>query len=488
MSISSVTVPLTNRPRPLIHHGYSEWIPVATLISLTASCFLIFCNIATGTLSTCVLAVLVTTLGVLLVYRSADRVRDHRLRWLAGWHLVRIPLLLSLLFWAWVPGLELVDADTGYDPQRYYYQSAELLATGSHFDLLSSINYAGILYYYSGIFLLFGHNPAAPALVNALTTLFAVLVVVEAAYRVMPRGWNGVHCGMILMVPEILWYDVITSRESIAMALFVCGTVPLGMAFLNAPRARSLGNLALSIASLAGLGFIRTSMLFAACTVVAVLFLLFGVSSKKRLLGLVTLGFIAFLVWLVPKVIADLRAFHFDFASTWRSSRELVDAERISWSHRSIGQWLIPRSSLEEIAYMPLRTVAYLVIPLPSISFEWQGLVSRDWEDWQNFLTTLSSCLYVWYLPLAVGASWRALTCPHRRNQLLLCVPCWLGLVAVGMGNLILMPRYRIMVIGLYWATVSLCDDPRDRLVGVLRIVWWIGVFAGIMFYVYYKF
>jgi hypothetical protein len=126
-----------------------------------------------GLLRTAMLVPAVAVLGVLIVHRVSRRVGDVNVQRISIVFLLKIPLVLLLMYWAWVPELHPMWADVGYDPQRYYYQAFDVAQAGFRSDVLSGVNYGGILFYYGVVFVLFGHNPAAPALINCLTTLLA---------------------------------------------------------------------------------------------------------------------------------------------------------------------------------------------------------------------------------------------------------------------------------------------------------------------------
>lgn len=458
-------------------------------VSVAFSFCLLAHNVHLGLIRTSLLLIFVAMAGLVLVHGLSRRVGDPSIRCLAYYHLLKIPVVLCILFWGWVPDLHPSTADSGYDPQRYYYQAAELFTPGQHYDLLSSINYAGILYYYGSIFFLLGHNPAAPALMNCLTTLVAALVILEACYLVAPRGWRGSRCALVILLPELLWYDAITSRESLTMALLVCGTLPWGM-FLLSPkqRTRPIAHVILPTMCLMALGFVRTSMLLPASMVIAGLFVTFSLRSRYRTPAMLALLLVGVTVWILPRIISQLRSFDFGYLAAWRDLRELLSSDAITWSDRSLGQRLVANTLWQEIAYAPLRTALYLIIPLPSITFDWTGLRQGEWQHWQNFLATLSSAIYLYTLPYAVTATYASLTQPTHRPRLLIFLPCWLLLVAVAVGNAIFVARYRIMVVALFWAGVSLYTRDCRRSHLVFSLLWWCAVIAGGVIYVQYKF
>ncbi|GIW93672.1 MAG: hypothetical protein KatS3mg110_1713 [Pirellulaceae bacterium] len=462
---------------------------VLNVFAVALLSYLLSVNITVGLLRTIFLAVAVVVGGTMLIRHLAVRLNDRRIERLIGFYLLKLVATLAILFWGWVPDLHPTQADSGYDPQRYYYQSADLLRPGHHEDLLSSNNYPGVLFYYAGIFALFGHNPAAPALVNAFFTLLAVTTLVEAAYLVMPPNWSGWKVGLLMLLPEIVWYDALTSRETISMMLLVCGTVPLGMLFISRrPNTTSAGRVATAISCLLLLGFIRTSMMLPAFLIITTLFMLFGMKARYRLWAVMLLMVAAALCWLAAYAMTKLRAFDFSYLAAWRISRELTATDSIRWSDRSLGQLLVPQTPWQEVLFAPLRMVAYLMTPLPSITFDWQGLQNREWQDWQNFLTTISSTIYIWYLPHLATVVWHSITAPPRRRRLLVVGPAVIVLGTVAVGNVILTPRYRIMAVGFLWTTLCMFDGYNTREYLLLRILWWAGLVVGLALFFQIKY
>ncbi len=486
ISIAQQPLPTQRSTSPTSVH-FEAAIP-ATIITLTVMGILIAHQGGENVLRTIALAVAVTFVGILMIYALAVTVRDRRIGWLIYVYLVKLLLTLALLYWGWVPDLHPSQATYGYDPQRYYYQSAELLQHGRHDDILSSLNYAGVLYYYAAIFALFGHNPAAPALVNSLFTLLAALILVEAAHIILPASNSAWKVGLVLLVPEILWYDALTSRETITMALLVCGTVPLGMVLVaGRPTPRSTRRIFGSILSLTALGLIRTSVLPVAFVIVAFYYLFFCVRGRQRLLWLAVIGAVVTLIWISAFLVTYLRAYDFSYVAAWRNNRELLSSESIVWSERSIGQLLVPRTWWQEFVFAPLRMAAYLITPLPSVTFDLSGLIHREWQDWQNFLTSLSSLMYVWCAPHFLTLVGRA--CFERRERLwfLILGPAIISLAAVAMGNVILTPRYRIMAIGFLWPAIAVFHHRRSRTYLALRLVWYACVITGVVCFVAIK-
>ncbi len=443
-----------------------------------------------GLLPTGLLVVLVGTAGVILVHQTSLAVGDSRVRNLGYWHLLKLPLVLSILYWGWVPDLDPMFAYDGYDPQRYYFQAQELAESGfGDWELVSAVNYGGILYFYGSMFCLFGHNPAAPALINCLTTLIAALLVVRVAYLIRPEPWNGWVCGLMLLLPELVWYDALTSRESIAMALMTSSTLPLGMLFLRQEKFRLLDwRCALSASSMLLLASLRTSMLVPAAAVILILFLTLRVDPRKRLIGFAMLGVTCVLLTIAPMLATNMRTVDFSYLRSLQMAREFSETQGAEWSERSFGQMLIPKTPLQEIVFAPIRLAFYIVTPLPNLSFKISGLIGRSWEDWQGFLTCLSAGLNLLILPRSLTSLAGALRNRAARPQLLLHVPCWVVLASIAFGNVIISARYRVMAMGFFWATSCLVTPQQKKTLFLMNLLWFGALGAGGVVYFLYKF
>jgi hypothetical protein len=128
--------------------------------------------------------------------------------------LIKLILTFFLLFWSWIPGLDPNSSNFGYDPQRYYFDSYDLIQNG--WNPLVSSNYQGIIFYYGLIFFSFGHNPLIPALINSFLSLSIVLLLINFLLaKVNNKTSKDWYIIFLIVIPELIWYDILTSRESI---------------------------------------------------------------------------------------------------------------------------------------------------------------------------------------------------------------------------------------------------------------------------------
>ena len=126
----------------------------------------------------------------------------------------------------------------GYDPQRYYFDAKTLIEGGFDSEIARAINidYTGIVYYYGVLFALLGQNPVIPALVNAFITLLATLLLVRVGYQIKrERGPHDWRLGLGMVLPEVLWFDTITARETLVMSLYLIAALSVARYFIRKP-------------------------------------------------------------------------------------------------------------------------------------------------------------------------------------------------------------------------------------------------------------
>jgi hypothetical protein len=193
---------------------------------------------------------LLLTLSVVaapIVFRClAGDLDDERLQWLGYIALLRVVLVVALLFAGWVPQLESANEVYGYDPQRYYFQAQDLADAGFDSTAMGiSLNYTGVLFYYGALFKVFGHDPLLPAVLNMSVTLAAVAVLIRVAYGIKGHrdAWDWT-IGLCLVIPEVLWFDALPSRETVAMSLMVLAVLPLGRISCFRRRTRPVESIA----------------------------------------------------------------------------------------------------------------------------------------------------------------------------------------------------------------------------------------------------
>jgi hypothetical protein len=296
--------------------------------------------------------------------------------------------------------------------------------------------------------------------------------------------------GLVIVIPEVLWFDALTSRETVTMALALFAILPVADSLLSRRRhGLSPGAVLVTVVALALLAIIRPPV------IIPVTASLLGVVAVRRLtaarilavVGMVLAGVAA--LTLAPVLGARLGADPIEFGELLaRVTVQNPDfVAEMTWSDRSIGQLLLPSGPVQAALFVPPRLLLYIVAPLPSIRFGLEGLVLGDWSDWQYLAATASAVLYILLIPLAFAALASALR-KKDRSILAFQIPCWLLFVAVAGGNYIIQERYRLLAVPFLWGCIwlGLGAPRRTRLLAYLV---WFGILtlsAGA--YVRYKY
>jgi len=467
-------------------------LALATVASSAALLFLLV-QAVQGTWRTWLFFVCSAIAGVLLVSGVASWLRDPRLRWLGAIYVSKLLLLLLLVQYAWVPGLDPGAPDFGFDPQRFYFDAAELAQRG--FDLSSlnvSLNYTGVLYYYGVLFALFGHNPFVPVMANALFSLAATLLMIGVAYRLRPhRSHLDWLLGLYLIVPEVLWFDALTARETLATALVVLAVVPgVRLGWWGWRDRFSVPWVLLSMVGIVALAAVRTSMLLPVAISIVVVYVSAPAQRGHRL-RVVGLAVPALAILTIGPAIAEaLGGYRFGYLEWLKSIRsaEYVEGEvGLGWSEQSIGRLLIPESLFEEVPFGAVRMMVYLAAPLPRLPFSAEGLSRGAWSDWQGMMATTSALIYVALFPLVLASARLALPGGDRPADRVLQVPFWATFAAVGGANLAIIERYRLMMIPFLMGCAWLGATSTERLVLFRLYAAWLAVLvlAGVLFVAY---
>ena len=438
----------------------------------------------------------ITIIGFILCLRLQDRLNDPKLKILGYFWLLKLCITLILLFIGWMPLLDPSSANWGYDPQRYYYQAQEL--TENHWIFIGGLNYLGILYYYGAIFFIFGHNPIIPALFNSFVTLLATLYVISFAYEINPyrqtRDWT---IAWALLLPEILWFDVITSRETLLGALLIIVFVTFGRLIIRSKQisiAKYIFILSLTLLIIAA---VRTSMLLPVIGSIILLFLLKKTKQYIRFYQLIAFGIIFFVIFSMNNTFTTfIGGDAFDVGKAINSSLSTKDnivtlgSESMEYSKNSISQILLPEGLFQSIIFMPPRMILYLLAPLPNISVSFIELIDGNWRAWQKLLTILSSIINIFAMPYILAATIQAIrTRKENIASLTLIIPFWLTFIAIAGGNLIIHERYRVMAALLLWACAWLGARSCSRALIKKTTYFWNGLlFSGALFYISYKF
>jgi len=468
---------------------------ILSFLSIIIGSIFILCTVETSSFSTIILFAFVTITGLILCKKAQTQLNDPALSILGYLWLLKLVLTFIILYAGWIPQLDPSSSSIwGYDPQRYYFQAQELVDNNWLADFVS-LNYTGVLYYYGVIFYFFGHNPVVPALANAFLTLVATLYLVRVGYEIKqhraPRDWT---LALALLLPEILWFDVMTSRETLLAALLIFALLTVGRYLLRTTDISSGKILTIITLSVLAIAAIRTTMTFPVVIATVLMVLLIGTSRRLHVFRKYSLIFCIVATAIVsPYVPTLIGGYEVDSAKIFYSAISANDnialAGDMSWNENSIGMLLMPDGVIQSICFLPPRMVLYLLTPLPKVSFTFSDLMLGRWLAWQGLLTMLSSLINIILIPYVLASL--IYSVKNRKKDsgpLIFHISYVLVFMAVAGGNLIIQERYRVMATPLLWGCAWLGMQAAPKYyVRVAAFSWYALLAVGATFYFYYK-
>ena len=433
------------------HHYLDLLLVGVTLVAAAALAPFVAATVTEGQSRTIALLIAVALTGTFTAIRLARVLNDRRLLMLGVVFLVRLAASLIAVHYGWVPQLDPTSGAFGFDPQRYFFEAKHLVDNGFDRSALPPLNYTGVLYFYGWIFRLFGHNAVAPALVNSALTLGAVAALLRFGYAVRQRRRRTDWClCLVLLIPEMIWFDAITSRDGPVTAAVTVVVLNFAL-YLLGLRTTPYRVVAL-VGGLGLVGLLRFALmlpLVAAMVTTAVL----GSrvrrhratrSARRRLLVAAAAAVVALSA---PAVNRSLGSYATSYTEVARIDTTIRNAE--GFSENSVGRLFVATDPVTAVVFAPARVGILLVAPLPSLSVEPAGMLRGEWSAWQATATTTSALLYVLLFPLALASLIQLRKDRWRGPSLSVHIPLWTVALSIAIGNQLIVPRYRIMSVPL---------------------------------------
>lgn len=397
---------------------------------------------------------------------------------------LKVVFSIIVLYIGWVPNLEYGSNAWGYDPQRYYLYATDLANSNFDQSVLPGLNYKGIVYYYAIFFKIFGCNPIVPILINTLTTYIAMVYVIKIIRCILPKFHHTKYMGFFLLLPEIFWYDIISSRETICMTLVLISSYYLlSQTYKN--KKMEHNSLLILFISLILLGAIRTSLLFIPmCLIIYILI-------KKKSLKLLLVSGVLMVAIIGTSLIGNKMGSATTLSDGFKrifDTNQLKNIGEVKWNTNSIGLRLIGNSIWQKIILLPIRMFVYIIAPLPNIGVSFSAMKSGDWGEWQHLLTVVSSCGYIAAFPYFIASLLDSVMHKKIGNIRYCWVPFLISASVVAGGNAIIHERYRIVFIPYYVLIVvtGIYSKQRYKLIGILITL--LIFIVGMILYVIAKF
>ena len=429
-------------------------IYIITCIYITS---LLLANVKDALFSTFILFFIVHYLGFHQIRNTIKKTKDENFEILINLWSIKLFVLFSLLFVGWIPELDPSSSTTwGYDPQRYYEDSWRLV--NENWDTsIFSLNYLGVLYYYGFIFFIFGKNPVIPALINSFVTLIATLYLITSILRYLPdKISDNWKISFLVLIPEILWYDVMTSRETIMASVIIFATLLVSNYFFLTKKYNLLRTIFLLFFLFLLILAIRTTMLIP-LMLSYLIFFTFKKSENRsqKVFKLLILTLCIFGIF-AGKYIQDyLGGYAIDYQNIIENIQKSENniAQQSDWSNKSVGSLFLPSNTMQSLIFLFPRMLLYIASPLPIIMVSFSEFLNGSWFAWQWLMTIITALLMLFYFPYVISStvySWHI----RKTHPFVIIFPIalWINFIAVSGANLIIMERYRSMFTIFYFS------------------------------------
>lgn len=437
---------------------------------------MIFFNV----INTLVALLLSIYLAKIYIFKLSHLINDRKIRYLFPLFILKLLLIFILIIFAWLPGLDINSEYFGYDPQRFYFHALNLSNSTFDFSVVSEVeplNYVGIVYYYAAIFYLIAENPFIPFIINSLVTLYATILVVKVTYilgvKNLKYGW---WVGLGMFLPEVIWFDMMTSRETLSMSLITIIDMLFIIYILNIDKKLKLIKLiAILIPLISFLYLVRGSAALAPILTISIISMFVknnsqNISKKIFIIGgmIISLGSLPYLAIQFGSSGVGLEGY---WGMVTGTNSELVEGWKNTNGLGGFASVLIPNNIIEAILYTPIRLVLYLLSPLGVSSFSMEGIFSGNWVAWQFVIMGLSAVLNLIFFPLLISGTFS--TIKYKQYDILsYYIAVWVVLLMISGGNFIIHDRYRVMGSLLLWGSYCLGYTSTSRIKRLFYILW----------------
>jgi len=408
-------------------------------------------------------------------------------------YLLKMLICILITTFVWEPGL--IDKSSwsyGYDPQRFYEYAEILLENNFRGESLRvlNLNYTGIIYYFSIPMSVFGRSTLIPLFMNLVVTELAISKLIRFMVdQNITRGLSMLIIALTL-APEVLWFDCLSSRESLLMALttyFALDLVSLIGSGNNEEVKPTIGIIMRIILTICGLVLVRLSMLVIIISSIAMLITL--VPQRKGRLLIVIFVLISLVVAmssLVPTLMLALGSSGVGLEGYLGMltglDQGLTDGWRELDGMGSFARELIPKGPFTAILYSIPRLLLYLLAPLGAQQMNFGLLAELRWEDWQRLFMMLSASINLMFFPLILAGIKSKIS---YGNQHVISYYLVLSIVLLGIagGNFIIHERYRLagslLLLGGYY--IGYNSESKD--IRLAYIAWLYAMIVSIILF-----
>lgn len=349
---------------------------------------------------------------------------------------------LIYIHFTWIPYMKENFGIQAFDPIRYYYGANDLARYGT---TDAYMNYFGVSYFYAFFMRILGISPLIPLFINILLTLYASLILFVFLKKDNYETKNTLF-PYILLIPEVMCYNALSSREIICMA---CLTIIVVKVFELLKHFQT-SKLIISLFFFLLLIIVRPPFGLLALLCVGFYFIIL---SKKKVIAITFSVILLGIMFIGSNVTSGLG--DSTDAMTEQldvSQKRQVDSE-VASSQNSLSARLTPHNSIEFFVYGVIRSVAYLLIS--------PGQLANPYNSFFNFNNISPTDIYVgWttiFMMLSIPVLYRTYRKIRLQNEkikyLLICLVLCLYVVGTFMASFIHL-RYRIVYDLLYFGVV----------------------------------
>jgi hypothetical protein len=376
----------------------------------------------------------------------------------------------------------------GYDPERYFFDAYSWSMVNFDFKFLPGNGYIGVVLIYGLLFKVVGWSPMIAAALNvcisfvAMYRLSAVVVSTSAASR--SRTTILIP---LLAVPDLLWYDCLTGRESLlvsTLVLLFTSCITFGRAPSPFARAQAL---AWAFVWLCAIALIRTSIALPA--------LCFGLvpvwDSRRRDRARRAFALTTFLtVGLLCGAVLSL-ALGSQVTLLTVGADQIIGQQIHSdlyYTQASVTRQLATDNVYLHILYTPVRCLFYLVNGLHNLYYDWDTVMNPGSVYLQSIASALTAAWTIALLPvLAVTILKSFGGGTQTRSWRVLTVPFLAVLLPTGLGTEIVHERYRVMALPFLVASLMLPSCHYWPTLKAFYGVYAIGLFLAVALLIYLK-
>ena len=362
--------------------------------------------------------------------------------------LLSITIGLYILYFVWTPMID-PNADMGYDPLKYYAFASRIMRG----DFIPwTLNYWGVVYFYIGCMTVFGLDPMVPLFVNSLLSLSAILLLA----RLLANNKTIAFYGLILLVPEVIYYQMVSSREVLCMAPVVIFIVK----FLEFKIHKSKGALLLMLASFLLLTIIRPPMTVPLVLVV-IISILRNAKGKNLVAGVIGLCVLGVIVLYGLRVSSSLGS---SFDTTYLEETVTTGVSGNSEiakgnSGGGLTTLLLPHNPVEYVVFGVIRSFVYLLPPPVMLTDFFEQMSLTNYFIYEH----LTSILIMFLVPLVYTSFKNRKQMDNNHKLILMVYLLYFFMIGVSLPSLI-QHRYRFIYEVFYFALAIYAYSNKKKL------------------------